>query len=380
MRAVAALAVLVLSACGSDLLPPPIDPVLMALRADPPIIGTGGRSTLSAEGHDREGLPLTYRWEVSGGTLEGTGDSVTWIAPGEEGTYTVYLTLIDEEGGTAGDSVLVDVWDGSLLVNTGGGLLAYNFDETQHKLTEGRDLPGTHFLKGDDIEVRGTEIFVSGVYAGYQIFSMTHEGQLFSSTTTFRPDIHAAGFTALPGGGFAVLDNLNDTVHFAGPDGSHRATVPIPDARPGRLGIQNLDGLVAGNQLIASETGYQKVFSVDLNTYEADVFFEFPEKDAHLGAIAQDGDGNFHMYVFIDGRREIHSFTRKGDLKKLCTLPEDHVSALVAVGAHIFATVNRAGAVYRINRFTRKYKKILDGLDWPTDVEYLPVRLGGQPF
>ena len=54
MRVMVTLAVLGLLACGTDPLPPPIDPIITDLKADPPIIGTGEKSAITAVGYDPE--------------------------------------------------------------------------------------------------------------------------------------------------------------------------------------------------------------------------------------------------------------------------------------------------------------------------------------
>jgi hypothetical protein len=375
MRAAAALALLLLFACGDDSIRPPIDPIITHLTAEPLIIATGEQSTITAVGYDRDQNPLTYSWEASGGILTGAGDSIVWVAPEAEGTYAIFLTIVDDEGGTDTDSVLVDVWNGTLLINTGGGLIAYGFDGDHFGITEGRRLNGTHLLKGDDIEVFDTRIYLSGVNGEYRILEVGYDGQLISSTMPIRPDIYASGFTVLPDGGFAVLDNYSDSIHILVRDGSPRATVPIPDPLPGLLGRQIVDGLVVGDRLIVSETGRGKVFSVNLTTHESSTVLEFSEPGSWLGAIARDGDGVFHVYMNDDGVGKIYSFTENGEPWKTCTLPETNAFGLTSVGAYLFATVNHAGTVYRINRFTGEVEKILDGLDWPTDIEYLPVKL-----
>jgi hypothetical protein len=145
----------------------------------------------------------------------------------------------------------------------------------------------------------------------------------------------------------------------------------------GLLGVQTLDGLVAGNRLIASENGRGQIFEVDLSTYEASILHAFSEPDFWLGAIARDWDGTFHVYMGQSHGGKVVSFDEGGGSRKLCTLTEHHIAGLAAVGSYLFAAVNHAGAVYRINRFTGEAEKILDGLDWPSDVEYLPVPLGG---
>ncbi|MFO7810028.1 MAG: SUMF1/EgtB/PvdO family nonheme iron enzyme [Candidatus Delongbacteria bacterium] len=46
---------------------------------------------------DPEGDPITYTWDKTSGDIIGTGSSVTWIAPGTTGSYTITCTINDGE-------------------------------------------------------------------------------------------------------------------------------------------------------------------------------------------------------------------------------------------------------------------------------------------
>src|SRR5258706_99067 len=60
-------------------------------------------STLSVTATDAEGDALNYSWTPSGGTISGTGASVTFTPPAVASTttFTISLTLDDAHGGTA---------------------------------------------------------------------------------------------------------------------------------------------------------------------------------------------------------------------------------------------------------------------------------------
>ena len=59
------------------------------------------RVRLKAVGHSPDGLPLSYRWKVSGGTLEGDGTDVVWdLSNAAPGVYSADVTL---ESGPSGD-------------------------------------------------------------------------------------------------------------------------------------------------------------------------------------------------------------------------------------------------------------------------------------
>lgn len=84
----------------------------------PRIKGMGAReSLLLKEGstmiycaaEDKDGDELTYHWSADSGTFTGTGSSVAWKAPDEEGTFAVICRVDDGRGGEAVDTVTVEV-------------------------------------------------------------------------------------------------------------------------------------------------------------------------------------------------------------------------------------------------------------------------------
>lgn len=102
------MALLLAGACGgggAGNTPPQIS----SLTATPDNIGVGGSSTVVCVATDPDGDTLTYDWTATKGTFTGSGDTVTWMAPNEEGTYTIRVTVSDGKGGTVEESVSVAV-------------------------------------------------------------------------------------------------------------------------------------------------------------------------------------------------------------------------------------------------------------------------------
>lgn len=58
--------------------------------------GSGIKVTCIASGPD-EG-ELSYEWSATGGSINGTGSQVTWVAPEEVGMYDITVTVIDTQG------------------------------------------------------------------------------------------------------------------------------------------------------------------------------------------------------------------------------------------------------------------------------------------
>lgn len=90
-------------------------PEISSLTANPSSVEIGGTSTLICVASDPDGDNLTYIWETSGGSISGTGSSVTWTAPNAEGSYSVSCTVDDGNGGQDFESVNIEVISGSDL-------------------------------------------------------------------------------------------------------------------------------------------------------------------------------------------------------------------------------------------------------------------------
>jgi peptidoglycan-associated lipoprotein len=70
----------------------------------------GRSSTVTATGQDPDGDTLTYRWTAPTGTLANPAERQTlWTAPQQEGAVPVTVTVNDGKGGTASDTVNIQV-------------------------------------------------------------------------------------------------------------------------------------------------------------------------------------------------------------------------------------------------------------------------------
>jgi hypothetical protein len=86
-------------------------PVISDLTANPPNIETNQTSTITCNASDEDGDTLTYTWNKTGGTFEGSTSesSVIWEAPSTADTYTVTCEVSDGNGGEATKSVDISV-------------------------------------------------------------------------------------------------------------------------------------------------------------------------------------------------------------------------------------------------------------------------------
>jgi outer membrane protein OmpA-like peptidoglycan-associated protein len=93
--------------------PPPVvqnRPPTVKAQCDPCTVFVGERSQLTANANDPDGDPLTYQWTAPTGKLDQpTTPKPIWTAPMQVGSVPVTVTVNDGKGGTASDTVTIQV-------------------------------------------------------------------------------------------------------------------------------------------------------------------------------------------------------------------------------------------------------------------------------
>jgi hypothetical protein len=102
-------------------------PVIQRLKASPGKINLGATSTISCFAMDPDSNALTYHWSTANGSLSGAGSVISWQSPQSVGNYYIQCTVDDGHGGTAADSVGLEVRDFSNW-QTGSLVAYYPFD------------------------------------------------------------------------------------------------------------------------------------------------------------------------------------------------------------------------------------------------------------
>jgi outer membrane protein OmpA-like peptidoglycan-associated protein len=99
------------TSCSTDITiaPRPHRPPTITCAASPASLRAGEKSTVTAKVTNPDNDPLTYSWKASGGTVTGTGDTVTFDSTGlRAGHYTVNCH-VSSVGGAADGSADIEV-------------------------------------------------------------------------------------------------------------------------------------------------------------------------------------------------------------------------------------------------------------------------------
>jgi hypothetical protein len=85
-------------------------PIVNSITANPTSVTTSGTVTITVDATDEDPDDvLTYVYSYTGGTVSGTGNTVTWIAPNTAGEYTITVYVNDGEVDSNSKSVSVTV-------------------------------------------------------------------------------------------------------------------------------------------------------------------------------------------------------------------------------------------------------------------------------
>jgi hypothetical protein len=171
-------------------------PVIASLTPSSTDVAPEDSCTIGSVASDADSDTLTYAWTASGGTVTGTGNSVSWEAPATEGTYTISVSVSDGHGGTASDScdIVVEMKYGSIDIqsNPAGATVYLNGVDTgnitPYVLTN--VTPGTYTVMLDyyHYKYRQQTITVTANTTTYLNWSLTYAPEL---TLTIQPDAAA---------------------------------------------------------------------------------------------------------------------------------------------------------------------------------------------
>jgi hypothetical protein len=99
----------VLTLASSCTTPTNNQPIIASLEPDPEWATPSGSLQVVCTASDPDGDELSYNWSTSAGKVTGDGDTITWVAPPSEGSYSVVVVVTDGHGGEVMDYVAITV-------------------------------------------------------------------------------------------------------------------------------------------------------------------------------------------------------------------------------------------------------------------------------
>jgi outer membrane protein OmpA-like peptidoglycan-associated protein len=106
-------------------------PPTVRARCEPCTVEVGKTSTVTGDAQDPDGDTLVYRWSAPAGRFANQGDRQTvWTAPMQEGPVPATITVDDGKGGTASDSVTIQVVRGQPVVELNFEDVYFDFDRS----------------------------------------------------------------------------------------------------------------------------------------------------------------------------------------------------------------------------------------------------------
>ena len=97
--------VALLTGCNTPNNPPVIENLLASSVA----IEQGESAEIRCIATDDDEDELNYRWLTTGGTIQGEGANITWVAPDRCADYTISVRITDDRGGEDTDNITIKV-------------------------------------------------------------------------------------------------------------------------------------------------------------------------------------------------------------------------------------------------------------------------------
>ena len=195
-------------------------PVIASLTPSSTDLAPEDSCTIGCVASDADGDTLTYAWTATGGTISGTGNSVSWEAPATEGTYNISVSVSDGHGGTVSDScdITVEMKYGSIDIQSNpAGATVYldgvdTGNITPYVITNVTPGSYTVFLYYYHYKYRQATVTVTPNETTYLNWSLTYAPEL---TLTIQPNA-AAGKDTYVYEPDPIENFGNDSYIFAG--------------------------------------------------------------------------------------------------------------------------------------------------------------------
>ncbi|MCK4980744.1 MAG: hypothetical protein KAS62_10130, partial [Candidatus Delongbacteria bacterium] len=117
------VSLMILMSCSDESITGPTNnaPVIISLTANPMSVQQNDSSVITCFASDADEDSLTYSWDKTGGTIDGSGSSITWIAPNTIEAHTITCTVSDGEATDTRSININSTNNGSIFLFNGLG-------------------------------------------------------------------------------------------------------------------------------------------------------------------------------------------------------------------------------------------------------------------
>jgi hypothetical protein len=164
-------------------------PAITDLSFSPMNVTPGGSSVINCTANDPDGDIVRYSWNASAGSISGTGNKVSWMAPNNTGDFGITCVVSDGKGGESKQVVTVSVTE------PGSSVTINLIKQESGTVSSSGDKDTTRYRAGDDNNNVGYNAFFS-----YDIFSL-NKTKVRLAKVKFGPG-------KITGDPFGVLDGL----------------------------------------------------------------------------------------------------------------------------------------------------------------------------
>ncbi len=230
-------------------------PRIKSLSSEDQVLIYSDSTNIFCTAEDKDDDPLLYQWQASGGSFTGNGSEIIWQAPTTEGSYLIICSVDDDHGGTASDSIYINVTE---FINNDPvitGMTAHprkinlGSDSQIYCAAEDPDgdiltyvwSPGSGTISGSGAEVTWTAPVTAGNYYIACLVSDGRGGEAFDSIGVSVRDtsIHQSGDLVAY---YPFNGNADDESGFSN-NGTVSGPILVPDRHGNPASAYRFDGI-----------------------------------------------------------------------------------------------------------------------------------------
>ncbi len=239
-------------------------PKISSLTANPDSLEVKETATLTCVASDPDGDALTYKWSADAGSVNGSGPSVSWVAPDLTGQFSITCTVDDGNGSSDSESIVIKVVEPQIPI-----ISAWQFATA---LAFGRAAHNSVAHNGFIYVIGGTDGSTQYDLDDVQYTSINANGTLYNwqSTTNF-PHGRSNHTSFVHNDRLYLVGGWDATVRFAeinfnGSLGTWDSTLALPEGRLAHATVvHNNYVYILGGYTESEDTGLNDVLFSEIN-------------------------------------------------------------------------------------------------------------------